>query len=239
MMVGGGGDSRENGRGTAVRVLVVEDDPKLAGFIVRGLEEERYAVDRVGSGDDALAYACSIEYDLILLDLMIPGRDGTEVCRELRRRRRRAPILMLTALDRVQDRVEGLDAGADDYLTKPFAFEELLARMRALLRRRNMIGQGLVKVADLELDQVSHRVTRAGGEIELTGREYALLEYLMVNAGRTVTRTMIAEHVWNESFDTYTNVIDVYVAYLRNKIDRGRGKRLIRTVRGVGYRLEG
>lgn len=222
-----------------MRILVVEDDPKLAGFIERGLKEERYAVDTVRNGEDALSYACSIDYDLVLLDLVLPGKDGTDVCRELRERRRRVPILMLTARDRVNDKVQGLDAGADDYLTKPFAFDELLARIRALLRRKNMIGERMIRVADLQLDQSAHRVSRAGREIELTGREYALLEYLMVNAGRTVTRTMISEHVWNESFDTYTNVIDVYIAYLRNKIDRGRDTKLIQTVRGIGYRLKG
>ena len=221
-----------------MRILLVEDEKKIAHFIERGLQEEHYAVDIAYEGEAALFMARTNPYDLIILDIMLPGRDGVAVCRDLRRNKLDVPILMLTARERVQDRVVGLDSGADDYLTKPFAFEELLARIRALLRRQSGSPTALLRVADLELDQLSHRVRRAGREIELTGKEYSLLEYLMLNANQVVTRTMICEHVWDIHFDSETNVIDVYINYLRNKIDRGFSSRLIHTVRGVGYILK-
>jgi DNA-binding response OmpR family regulator len=222
-----------------MRILVVEDDRKIAGFIERGLKEERYIVDVARNGEQAIVLAQSLNFDLILLDIILPDIDGVEVCRELRKTKSTVPIFMITAKDLVSDKVKGLDAGADDYLTKPFAFEELLARIRALLRRKNGRSENILTIGDLELDQIAHRVSRAGKEIELTGKEYALLEYLMLNADRIVTRTMISEHVWHENFDTFTNVIDVYIGYLRKKIDRGWDKKLIQTIRGMGYRMRG
>jgi heavy metal response regulator len=221
-----------------MRILLVEDEKKIAHFIERGLQEEHYAVDIAYEAESALFMANTNPYDLIILDIMLPGRDGLSVCRDLRRNKLDVPILMLTARERVQDRVMGLDSGADDYLTKPFAFDELLARIRALLRRKSGSPTALLRVADLELDQLSHKVRRAGREIELTGKEYSLLEYLMLNANQVVTRTMICEHVWDIHFDSDTNVIDVYINYLRNKIDRGFSSRLIHTIRGVGYILK-
>lgn len=222
-----------------MRILLVEDEEKIASFIKRGLKAEGYAVDVVSDGENALYQAEINPYDLILLDIMLPGRDGISVCRELRNKKIDVPILLLTARDKIKDKVSGLDSGADDYLTKPFAFEELLARVRALLRRKTSGKSVKLKVVDLELDQVFHKVMRAGREIELTGKEYTLLEYLMVNANLIVTRTMIAEHVWNEDFDRFTNIIDVYICHLRNKIDRGHSEQLLHTVRGIGYVLKG
>jgi len=178
-------------------------------------------------------------YDLIVLDIMLPGKDGIFICRELRKKNTNVPILMLTARDGVEDKISGLDSGADDYLTKPFDFGEFLARVRALIRRKDNIKTTRLKVADLELDQLTHKVKRAGKEIELTSTEYALLEYLMLNANQVVTRTMISEHVWNYDFDTYSNVINVYVNYLRKKIDTGFEKKLIHSIRGTGYILKG
>jgi len=222
-----------------MRILIVEDDRKLRGFIERALKEEHYAVDAASNGEDALNLASSVDYDLVLLDLLLPQKDGIEVCRELRKLKCKVPVLMLTAMDRIIDKVKGLDSGADDYLTKPFALEELLARIRALLRRRYMSSESIIRVDDLEMDQIAHRVSRAGNDIDLTGKEYALLEYLMLNVGQILTRKMISEHVWNEGFKSFTNVIDVYIGYLRNKIDRGHERKLIQTVRGIGYRLKG
>lgn len=222
-----------------MRILIVEDDRKLRCFIERALKEEHYAVDAASNGEDALNLASSVDYDLVLLDLLLPQKDGIEVCRELRKLKCKVPVLMLTAMDRIIDKVKGLDSGADDYLTKPFALEELLARIRALLRRRYMSSESIIRVDDLEMDQIAHRVSRAGNDIDLTGKEYALLEYLMLNVGQILTRKMISEHVWNEGFKSFTNVIDVYIGYLRNKIDRGHERKLIQTVRGIGYRLKG
>lgn len=221
-----------------MRMLLVEDEKKIANFIERGLKEENYVVDVVYDGEKALFLAEINPYDLIVLDIMLPGKDGITVCRELRSKKIDVPVLMLTAKDRLGDKVLGLDAGADDYLTKPFAFEEFLARVRALLRRERIDKTTTLKVADLELDQLTHKVKRAGKEIILTSREYALLEYLMLNAHQVVTRTMISEHVWHEDFDSFTNVIDVYINYLRNKIDQGFKKQLIHTLRGRGYTLK-
>lgn len=221
-----------------MRILLIEDELRIANFIERGLKEEHYAVDVADNGEKALYCADVNPYDLIILDIMLPDMNGFAICRELRGKGIETPILILTAKDSLKDKVQGLDMGADDYLTKPFAFEELLARVRALLRRARMEKQTLLTVADLELDQVTHRVKRAGKDIPLTAKEYSLLEYLMLHARQVVTRTMISEHVWNEDFDSFTNITDVYINYLRNKIDKGFDKQLIHTIRGVGYMLE-
>ncbi|GJL62335.1 MAG: DNA-binding response regulator [Nitrospirales bacterium] len=218
-----------------MRILVVEDEPKVASFIRRALEEESYAVDVCADGQQGLDWAQSIDYDLIVLDLMLPGIPGLELLKQIRKAGVKTPVMILTARSEVDQRVKGLDAGADDYLTKPFAIEELLARARALLRRAGGVPSGILEVSDLVLNPVTREVTRGDQRIELTTKEYALLEYLMRNAGRVLTRPMITEHVWDLDFDTFTNVIDVYISYLRNKIDRGREQSLIQTVRGSGY----
>lgn len=218
-----------------MRILVVEDERKVASFLKKGLEEEYYTVDCAFDGEEALFMVSANEYDLILLDIMLPKVDGLEVLTRVRGKGITTPVLMLTAKDSVEDVVRGLDAGGDDYLTKPFAFAELLARVRALLRRREQRTTAELRVADLVLDPITHKVSRGGRQIELTAKEYALLEYLMRNANRVVTRTMISEHVWDYHFDPMTNVIDVYVNHLRKKIDRDAAQRLIHTVRGVGY----
>ncbi len=222
-----------------MRILLVEDEKKIANFIERGLKEEHFIVDIAFEGEKGLFLAEVNIYDLIILDIMLPGKDGVTVCKELRNKNIYAPILMLTAKDKVVDKVLGLDVGADDYLTKPFAFVELLARIRALLRRKREGKSVVIKIADLELNQIDHKVKRSGKEIELTSKEYSLLEYLMLNANQVVTRTMISEHVWNEDFDSFTNIIDVYINYLRSKIGRGFKKQLIYTIRGTGYTLKG
>ena len=220
-----------------MRILVVEDEKKIAGFVKRGLKEEGYAVDVAADGDEGYELASVNDYDLIILDIMLPKCDGVTLCKKLRSDKVDTPVIMLTAKTSVQDKVTGLDAGANDYLTKPFAFEELLARMRVLLRRTVQPATRL-QVADLALDLLSHKVTRADRDIILSSREFALLEYLMRNAGAVVTRTMISEHVWDIDFDTSTNVIDVYINYLRNKIDADFDKKLIQTIRGRGYMLK-
>ncbi len=224
-----------------MRILVIEDEKKIADFIKRGLKEEGYAVDTASDGENGLFLAKTNDYDLILLDLMLPKIDGVEVCKRLKSGDKiAAPIIMLTAKDAIKDKITGLDAGADDYLTKPFAFEELLARIRAILRKKAEQTQAVkLEVDDLVLDLATHKVTRSGKEIDMTSKEFALLEYLMRNAGKVVTRTMISEHVWDIDFDTFTNVIDVYISYLRNKIDFGSKKKLIQTVRGRGYIIKG
>ena len=221
-----------------MRILVIEDEKKLASFIERGLKEKRYIVDVSCDGEDGLFKAEVNPYDLIVLDIMLPKKDGISICRELRKKKMDVPVLMLTARDSLTSKVSGLDAGADDYLTKPFSFAEFLARVRALLRRKKIGKVTTLSVGDLELNQLTHQVKRGSKEIILTSKEYALLEYLMVHANEVVTRTMISEHVWNEDFDSFSNVIDVYIKYLRNKIDNGFKKRLIRTLRGVGYTLK-
>ncbi len=221
-----------------MRILLVEDEKKIASFIKRGLTEQHYTVDVAGDGDEGLYLAQINPYDLMVLDIMLPGRDGFAVCRELRQQNNEMPILMLTARDDVQDKVYGLDSGADDYLTKPFAFDEFLARVRVLLRRNQGQKSTLHKVADLELDQISRTVTRAGTPIDLTATEYALLEYLMIHAGQVVTRTMISEHVWHQDFDSFSNVINVYVNYVRKKVDAEYPKKLIHSVRGRGYMVK-
>ena len=222
-----------------MRILIVEDEKKISDFIRRGLKEEGYAVDTACDGEEGLFLANTNDYDLILLDLMLPKIDGLTLCRKLKKDGVKSPVIMLTAKDTIKDKVAGLDSGADDYLIKPFAFEELLARIRAILRKGESHLVNSLQLDDLVLDLVSHKVSRAAKEITLTAKEYALLEYLMRNSGSIVTRTMISEHVWDIDFDTFTNVIDVYINYLRNKIDAGHKKKLIHTIRGRGYILKG
>jgi heavy metal response regulator len=218
-----------------MRILVIEDEKKVANFIKKGLEEEHYAVDNAYDGESGLYMSEVNEYDLIILDLMIPKIDGLEVLKRIRKNRNNVPVLVLTARDTVEDIVRGLDSGCDDYLTKPFEFLEFLARIRALLRREKIDKEPILKIADLTLSLVTHKVMRREKEIELTGKEYALLEYFMRNPDKVLTRTMISEHVWDYHFDSMTNVVDVYVNYLRKKIDKGIEPKLIHTIRGVGY----
>ena len=220
-----------------MRILLVEDEAKVSSFIARGLAAERFAVDVAADGPSGLDLANTYHYDLIMLDLMLPGMAGTEVLRRIRTRNSTVPVLILTAKDAVSDKINNFEAGADDYLTKPFAFAELLVRIKALLRRGPVTRSSTVRVDDLELDRLSQQVKRAGKRIELTSKEYALLEYLMSNAGRVLSRTMIIEHVWDQSFDGITNIVDVYVRHLRDKVDDGHERKLIRTVRGVGYTI--
>lgn len=221
-----------------MHILVVEDEKKVASFIERGLTAENHVVDIAYDGESGLARILEGGYDLVLLDVMLPKRDGIEVLREIRRRRLTVPVLLLTARASVADRVAGLDAGADDYLPKPFAFEELLARVRALLRRGASAASPLLSVADLQLDPVSRKVTRAGKGIELTAKEFALLEFFLRHPARVLSRPLIAQHVWGVDADSFTNVIDVYVNYLRKKIDADFEPKLLHTVRGVGYVLK-
>jgi heavy metal response regulator len=221
-----------------VRILVVEDERKVASFIKKGLEEEGYAVDVAADGEEGLVMALTRVHDLIILDIRLPRMDGLRVLQALRQDDVTAPVLLLTVRATIEDKVLGLDAGADDYLTKPFAFQELVARVRALLRRRTDAEPTLLRIGDLTLDPARRTVTRGGEKIDLTPREFALLDYFMRNPGRVLTRTMIAEHVWDYSFDTSTNVIDVYVNYLRKKVDAGREPKLLHTMRGVGYVLK-
>ena len=218
-----------------MRILVVEDEKKVARFIQQGLEEEHYTVEIANDGESGALLAETGTYDLIVLDVMLPGINGIDVTRRLRAARIPTPILMLTAKTATEDKVAGLDSGADDYLTKPFAFAELLARVRSLLRRGTLEKTTMLSVADLELDMVTHRARRAGRAIDLTAKEYALLEYFMRNKDRVLSRTIISEHIWDYNFDTGTNLIDVYVSHLRTKIDSGHERKLIHTVRGVGY----
>jgi heavy metal response regulator len=220
-----------------MRILVIEDEKKVASFIKKGLEEEHYAVDTAYDGETGLYMAEVNEYDLIILDLMIPKIEGLEVLKRIRKNKNSVPILVLTAKDTAEDIVKGLDAGCDDYLTKPFNFMVFLARIRALLRREKIDKEPLLKIADLILSPVTHKVTRMGKEVELTSKEYALLEYFMRNPDKVLTRTMISEHVWDYHFDSLTNVVDVYVNYLRRKIDKDFEPKLIHTIRGVGYIL--
>ena len=220
-----------------MRVLVVEDERRIAEFLCRGLSEQGYAVDVASDGEEALDWPAIAEFDAIILDVMLPVRDGFQVCRVLRERGVKTPILMLTARDAVEDRVRGLDSGADDYLVKPFAFSELLARLRALSRREHAALGTVLSVADLTMNTSARDVRRHGVSIELTTKEYALLEYLMRHANQVLTRTMIAEHVWNYDFDNATNVIDVHVRNLRRKVDEPFRTKLVQTVRGAGYRI--
>ncbi|MGH9418022.1 MAG: response regulator transcription factor [Terriglobales bacterium] len=220
-----------------MRILVAEDDESLSKFLRKGLERESYAVDVAGDGEEAQHLAERCEFDLVVLDVNLPRRNGFDVLAEVRRQKPALPVLLLTAKGRVEDRVRGLDLGADDYLIKPFSFSELCARIRALLRRGQRPGDTILRVENLELNRVEHSVRREGKLIELTPKEFSLLEYLMLNHRRRVTRAMIIEHVWNLSFDTSTNVVDVYINYLRSKVDHGHETKLIRTVRGVGYQM--
>ncbi len=217
---------------------MVEDDKRVGGFLKRGLEEENYAVDVCLNGSDALHMAQMTPYDVIILDIMLPGKDGFTVCREMRHHSILAPVLMLTAKDTKEDIVTGLSEGADDYLTKPFSFEELLARIQALLRRSQDYKAPALKAGDLELDPLRRTVVRAGKMIDLTGKEYALLEYLLRNKGRIVTASMILEHVWNIDYVGSSNIVNVYLNHLRNKIDKDFEIKLIQTVRGHGYRID-
>jgi heavy metal response regulator len=221
-----------------MKILVVEDEKKVAGFIKRGLEEDGYEVSVAYDGADGFKLAREGSFNLVIMDMMLPKKDGMTVIRELREEGNRVPVLMLTARDSMEDIVSGLDAGSDDYLTKPFAFAELLARVRALLRRGEQDRGAEIRFADLVLDPVTHKVWRAGKEIDLTSKEYGLLGYLMRNPNTILTRAMIAEHVWDYTFDSFTNIIDVYINYLRKKIDKDYPVKLIHTVRGKGYILQ-
>jgi len=218
-----------------MRLLIVEDERKVADVMARGLRAESFAVDVAYDGPGGWEMAAGIHYDLIILDLMLPGLSGTEIIRRLRRKGGKAAILVLTARDATPDKVENFEAGADDYLTKPFAFAELLVRVKALLRRPPVNADHVLRVDDLEINRLSQQVRRAGKRIDLTSKEYALLEYMVAHAGRVLTRTMIIEHVWDETFEGLTNIVDVYVRHLREKVDEPFDRRLIRTVRGAGY----
>jgi two-component system OmpR family response regulator len=218
-----------------VRLLIAEDDEKLSAALARGLRGEGYAVDVAATGEDALLQARVYDYDLVILDVMIPEPDGVAVCRTLRGEDRWAPVLMLTARDGVRDRILGLDAGADDYLVKPFDFGELVARIRALLRRTPPERPAVLIAGDVELDPAAHEVARAGQRIDLTAREFAVLEFLLRKAGQVVTRTELLDHVWDQNYEGSTNIVDVYVGYLRRKLEEPFGRPLIRTVRGAGY----
>jgi len=220
-----------------MRILLVEDESKVARFIARGLSADRFAVDTAADGNSGLDLAAAYHYDLIILDLMLPGMSGTEILQRLRSKDTNVPVLVLSARDGVADKVGHLELGADDYLTKPFAFAELLVRVKALLRRGPVNRASVIRVGDLELDRLSRCVTRGGRPLELTAKEYALLEYLMSNAGRVLSRSMIIEHVWDQSFDGVFSIVDVYLGRLRSKIDQSSDQKLIRTVRGVGYSI--
>jgi two-component system OmpR family response regulator len=222
-----------------VRILVVEDDAKMARLLESGLQEEGYAVDLASNGSDAEWLGREQDYDAVVLDVMLPDADGFEVCRRLRAAERWSPILMLTARDGVEDRVRGLDTGADDYLTKPFAFAELLARLRALVRRGPLERPAVLRADDLELDPAARRVKRGDSMIDLTSKEFALLEYLMRHEGEVLSRSQIIDHVWDFAYGGTSNLVDVYVRYLREKVDRPFGRKSIETVRGAGYRLRG
>ncbi|MCP5106347.1 MAG: response regulator transcription factor [bacterium] len=221
-----------------MRIIVIEDDKKIAAFIKKGLEEEHYAADVFHDGKEGVYWATVNDYDLIILDIMLPGKDGIKICDEIRRKHILTPILMLTAKASVSDRVKGLDSGADDYLTKPFAFEELFARVRSLLRRNQSYKTKTLNIADLELDPASRTVTRAGEKIALTGKEYALLEYMMRNKGRVLTEHMILDHTWNMDYDPESNIVNVYVHHLREKVDKGYDKKLIHTLRSRGFTIK-
>jgi two-component system copper resistance phosphate regulon response regulator CusR len=221
----------------SMRLLLVEDDPRIARFVTKGLQEQSYAVDLASNGNDALYQSEINDYDIVILDVMIPGLDGFSTCRAIRTAGKRMPILMLTARDGVDDRIKGLDSGADDYLTKPFEFRELLARLRALLRRPTELRPSEITVGDVTLDPAAQTVKRGNKSISLTAKEYALLEYLARNAGRVIGRSEIAEHVWDESFDPFSNLIEVYVNRLRRKLGDEGGKPLLQTRRGSGYVL--
>ena len=220
-----------------MRCLLIEDERKVSDFVSRGLKAERFAIDVAYDGTTGWDFASRFDYDLIILDLMLPGLTGTEVLERIRKKNNSTPVLVLTARDAMAEKVRHFEAGADDYLTKPFAFAELLVRAKALIRRGPITQSSTLRIADLELDRLSQQVRRAGKRILLTSKEYGLLEYLMSNTGRVLSRTMIIEHVWDQSFQGLTNIVDVYVRHLRSKVDEGHQKKLIRTVRGAGYSL--
>jgi two-component system copper resistance phosphate regulon response regulator CusR len=220
-----------------MRILLVEDEEKVARFVARGLKAERYAVDIAADGNSGLDDVRACAYDLIILDLNLPGISGTELLKHIRKLHTHVPVLILSARDQVADKVANFEEGADDYLTKPFSFAELLVRVKALLRRGPVTSSTTVRVGELELDRVVHKVKRGAAPIELTAKEFSLLEYLMINAGRVLSRTMIVEHVWDQSFEGLTNIVDVYMRQLRKKIDDGHEQKLFRTVRGVGYSI--
>ena len=221
-----------------MRILVVEDEKKVASFVKKGLEEDYYSVDVALDGKEGSRLAFSDEYDLIIMDIMLPFKDGISILKDLRKEKITTPVLMLTAKDDISDKVLGLDSGADDYLPKPFAFDELLARVRALLRRNNSEKNVIIKVDDLELDTQLHKAFRKGQEIFLTPKEYSILEYLMRNKNHVISRVKLSEHVYDYHFDSDTNVIDVYINKLRNKIDKGFDTTVLHTVRGIGYMLK-
>lgn len=222
-----------------MRILVVEDETKMAALLKRGLHEENYAVDVATTAEDAIWMATAIAYDAVILDVMLPDGNGFDIVRRMRQDKCWAPVIMLTAKDAIGDRVAGLDGGADDYLTKPFSFEELLARIRALLRRGAQERPAILSVGQVELDPAARKVRVKGHDIELTFREFTLLEYLMRHSGTVLSRTLIREHIWDDNFEGDSNVVDVYIRYLREKIDRAFGLNLIETVRGAGYRIKG
>ena len=221
-----------------MRILVAEDDRQMAGVLRRGLQEQGYAVDVASDGDDGLTLATSEPYDLVILDVMLPELDGLSLCRSLRTQHRSMPVLMLTARDTVDDRVAGLDSGADDYLVKPFAFRELLARVRALLRRDDLSKDPVLRAADLEVNTLTREVHRGGRSVELTSKEYAVLEYFLRHPNQVLSRTQIAEHVWDYDFVAMSNVVDVYIRYLRRKLSDESEPRLLHTIRGTGYQLK-
>src|SRR5215469_5939784 len=223
----------------AMRILVIEDEQKVSALLKRGLTAERYAVDVTADGVEGLEYFEAFPYDLLVLDLMLPRLPGTEVLQRIRRKNDHVPVLVLTAKDSVDDKVKLFDLGADDYLTKPFAFAELMVRVKALLRRGPVNRSSTLRVGDLELDRLTQQVKRGAKRIDLTAKEYSLLEYLMQNAERVLSRNMIIEHVWDQSFDGITNIVDVYVRHLRSKVDDGFNHKLIRTIRGTGYMIRG
>jgi DNA-binding response OmpR family regulator len=218
-----------------MRILLVEDEEKLAEATARSLKVEGFAVDVALDGADGMERAAGLAYDLIILDIMLPGLDGSQVLQKIRARNREVPVLMLTAKDSVQDKVKHFEMGADDYLTKPFSFAELLVRVKSLLRRRPTQHTDVIHIGDFELNRLTHKAKRADKRIELSGKEYSLLEYLVTNAGRVLSRAMIIEHVWDQSFENLTNIVDVYIRQLRAKIDEGHERKLIRTIRGAGY----
>ena len=220
-----------------MRCLLIEDERKVSDFVSRGLRAERFAIDVAYDGNTGWDFASRFEYDLIILDLMLPGLTGTELLERIRKKSNSTPVLVLTARDAMAEKVRHFEAGADDYLTKPFAFAELLVRAKALMRRGPISQSSVLRVADLELDRLSQQVRRAGKRVLLTSKEYGLLEYLMSNTGRVLSRTMIIEHVWDQSFQGLTNIVDVYVRHLRSKVDDGQARKLIHTVRGAGYCL--
>ena len=220
-----------------MRILIIEDEEKLCGILSRGLKAEGYSVDIAMDGQQGLELAANYTYDLLLLDVQLPGMSGTQVLQRVRSRNREVAILMLTAKDGINDKVEHFEAGADDYMTKPFSFAELSVRIKSLMRRAPAQRENVVKIADLEIDRLARQVKRAGKRIEFSAKEYALLEYLALHAGRVISRSMIIEHVWDQSFEGLTNIVDVYVRQLRTKLDEGHEQKLIKTVRGVGYSL--